>query len=70
MNLGPWQELDSFDGSGTFLVGLGAGTGRVRWLAWKSNRILAGEANDEAEAQRKASEGLVMLGAMDEAARN
>ena len=70
MNLGPWQELNSFDGPGTFLVRMGAGTGRVRWLAWKSNRFLAGEADDEAEAQRKAGEALVMLGAMHEAVRN
>ena len=70
MNLGPWQELNSFDGAGTFLVRLGAGTGRVRWLAWRSNRSVVGEADDEAEAQRKAGEALVMLGATLEALRN
>ena len=70
MNLGPWQHLQSFDAAGTFLVRLGAGTGRVRWLAWKSNRFLGGESDNEAEAQHMAGEALVMLGAMHTANRN
>lgn len=70
MQLGPWQHLNSFDGTGTFLVRLGAGTGRVRWLAWNANRSAVGEADNEAEAQRKAGEAVVMLGATVEALRN
>ncbi len=70
MNLGPWQQLESFDGAGTFLVRLGAGTGRVRWVAWQSNRCVRGEADDQAAAQREADEALVMLGAMHQASQN
>ena len=64
MNLGPWQELNSFDGEGTFLVRLGAGSGPVRWLAWKSDRCIVGDADDEVEAERHAREALVVLGAL------
>ncbi len=70
MNLGPWQHLNSFDGVGTFLVPLGAGTGRVRWVAWMSNRCVRGEADDRAAAQREADAALAMLGAMDQASQN
>lgn len=70
MNLGPWQALASFDGAGTFLVRLGAGTGRVRWLAWTPSRRIVGEAIDEAEAQRSANEALAMLQAIATADSN
>ena len=70
MDLGPWQALASFEGAGTFLVRLGAGTGRVRWLAWTPSRRVVGEAIDEAEAQRSASEALAMLQAVGAADNN
>lgn len=70
MNLGPWQALSSLDGTGTFLVRLGAGTGRVRWLAWTPSRRVVGEAIDETEAQRDADQALAMLQAVANAERN
>ncbi len=70
MNLGPWQALASFDGSGTFLVRLGAGTGGVRWLAWTSSRRVVGEAIDETEAQHSADAALAMLEAVAKAEGN
>lgn len=70
MNLGPWQGLASFDGTGTFLVRLGAGTGRVRWLAWTPSRRLVGEAIGETEAHHDANEALAMLQAIDRAGMN
>lgn len=70
MDLGPWQALDSFDGAGKFLVRLGAGTGRVRWLAWTPSRLVWGEATDEANAQHDADEALAMLEAIASASTN
>lgn len=70
MNLGSWQALGSFDDAGTFLVRLGAGTGRVRWLAWTLSRRVVGEAADETEAQHNADQALAMLRAVDKAWMN
>ena len=70
MNLGPWQALASFESAGTFLVRLGAGTGRVRWLAWTPSRRIVGEAIDEAEAQHDANRALAMLQAVAHADTN
>lgn len=70
MNLGPWEALASLDATGTFLVRLGAGTGRVRWLAWTPSRQVVGEAMDEAKAQHDANEALAMLAAIAKAGTN
>jgi hypothetical protein len=70
VDLGPWQALESFDGAGTFLVRLGAGTGRVRWLAWTRSRRIVGEAIDETEAQHNANQALAMLQGIANAERN
>lgn len=56
--------MDQFEGKGTFLVPLGAGTGRVRWIAWTACRGVVGEAADETDARRDANETLAMLEAM------
>ena len=70
MDPGCWQGLESYDGTGTFLVRLGAGTGAVRWLAWTPYRRVAGEAVDETAAQQKADEALAMLQGIANAERN
>lgn len=70
MNLGPWQALASFEDAGTFLVRLGAGTGRVRWLAWTPSRRIVGEAMDESQAQHDATQALAMLQGIANAERN
>lgn len=70
MNLGPWQALGSLDGTGTFLIRLGAGTGRVRWLAWTPYRRVVGEASDETGAQHDADRALATLRAVARAGTN
>lgn len=70
MDLGAWQGLESFHGAGTFLVPLGAGMGRVRWLAWTPSHRFVGEASDKHQAQREADDALAMLQAIAEAEKN